>query len=72
MSKHTIVPLFDGLSTNNIGYVAILGRSLNDPRYAETQRRSTVANIKQKTKTAAELKKDLDAAVKAQKANQKQ
>ena len=64
-----VAPLFSGLSTNNIGYVAIINRAITDPRYAETQRRTTVKDIQAKVKTTAELKKDLDAAVKAQKAN---
>jgi hypothetical protein len=67
-----VAPLFSGLSSNNIGYVAIINRAITDPRYAETQRRTTVKDIQAKVKTAAELKKDLDAAVKAQKANQKE
>jgi hypothetical protein len=66
-----VAPLFSGLSSNNIGYVAIINRAITDPRYAETQRRAAVKDIQTRVKTTAELKKDLDAAVKAQKANQK-
>ena len=71
MSNNSIQPTFFGLTTNNIGYTSILTRAINDPRYAETQRRTTVADIQKRVKTATELKKDLDTAVKAQKANQK-
>ncbi len=70
MANKNVKPLFQDFGANNIGYTFIINRALQDPRYAETERRSTVADIKQRAKTAAELKKDLDAAVKAQKANQ--
>lgn len=59
-------------NANNLSYTFITNRAITDPRYAETQRRATVKDIQAKVKTAAELKKDLDASVKAQKANQKE
>ena len=71
MANKDVKPLFQDFGINNIGYAFILNRAITDPRYAETQRRDTVKDLKTKVKTAAELKKDLDAAVKAQKANQK-
>lgn len=71
MANKDVKPLFQDFGINNIGYTFIINRAIQDPRYAETERRSTVQDLKTKVKTAAELKKDLDAAVKAQKANQK-
>ena len=71
MANKDVKPLFQDFGVNNIGYAFIINRAITDPRYAETQRRDTVKDLKTKVKTAAELKKDLDAAVKAQKENQK-
>jgi hypothetical protein len=67
-----VVPLFFGNEAFRVTWTKITNRAITDPRYAETQRREAIKSQATAVKTAAELKKDLDAAVKAQKANQKE
>ena len=65
-----VAPLFFGNEKFNLSWTKITNRAITDPKYAETQRREAVKDTQALVKTAAQQKKDLDAAVKGQKANQ--
>ena len=65
-----VKPLFFGNEAFNKTWTKITTKAITDPKYAETQRREAVKDTQALVKTAAQQKKDLDAAVKGQKANQ--
>ena len=65
-----VAPLFFGNEKFNLSWTKITNKAITDPKYAETQRRQAVKDTQALVKTAAQQKKDLDAAVKGQKANQ--
>jgi hypothetical protein len=65
-----VAPLFFGNEKFNLTWTKITNRAITDPRYAETQRREAVKDTQVLVKTAAQLKTNLEIAVKAQKANQ--
>jgi hypothetical protein len=65
-----IKPLFFGNEKFVMEYTKITTRAITDPKYAETQRRAAVKDTQVAVNTAAQLKTNLEIAVKAQKANQ--